>query len=86
MVLESFQGAYLKCTYFILKWHTKWQILVAFIFCISNHIMVSDNQNKYKNAKHVGEKTQVLIVNHLQNNKWNPNLLVKNHEIGTSIH
>lgn len=42
---------------------------VAFIFWVSDHVMVSNHQYKYKNAKKIGKKPQVLIINHLQNHK-----------------
>lgn len=38
---------------------------VAFIFWVSDHVMVSNHQYKYKNAKKIGKKPQVLIINHL---------------------
>lgn len=41
------------------------RLSVTFILGISHHIMISDHQDKYENAKKIGQKSKRLVVNHL---------------------
>lgn len=47
-------------------WYSEGSSSVALIFRVCHHVMISNHQHKYEDTEKVGEETQILIINHLQ--------------------